>query len=59
MNALKIAPLVLSADFSRLKEEVIVSGSGILRRSTSSDHSSNGHSCRITVEACCFLVFVC
>ena len=32
MNALKIAPLVLSADSSRLKEEVIVSGSGILRR---------------------------
>ena len=32
MNALKIAPLILSADFSRLKEEVIVSGSGILRR---------------------------
>jgi hypothetical protein len=32
MNALKITPLILSADFSRLKEEVIVSGSGILRR---------------------------
>jgi pentose-5-phosphate-3-epimerase len=46
MNALKIAPLILSADFSRLKEEVIVSGSGIFRRA---DYAQTIHPTGIAV----------
>ena len=46
MNALKIAPLILSADFSRLKEEVIVSGSGIFR---TADYAQTTHRMRKAV----------